>query len=121
MSLPSRSHPPVSPHRVYSVREPPSLWTHPRQFFAHLITPYSAAERVGLERTQWFVAQGRGYFHEQSTQPQTLGYALADSPAALLAWIYEKLVRWTDAYPWEDDEGVPLCAIVAAGKLMRAR
>ncbi|OSX57133.1 hypothetical protein POSPLADRAFT_1174607 [Postia placenta MAD-698-R-SB12] len=87
-----------------NVREPPSLWTHPRQFFAHLITPYSAAERVGLERTQWFVAQGRGYFHEQSTQPQTLGYALADSPVALLAWIYEKLVRWTDAYPWEDDE-----------------
>ncbi|KAJ7484697.1 Alpha/Beta hydrolase protein [Mycena latifolia] len=25
-------------------------------------------------------------------------------PAGLLAWIYEKLVNWSDAYPWEDDE-----------------
>lgn len=40
----------------------------------------------------------------QGTRPQTLGYALADSPVALLAWIYEKLVDWTDAYPWTDDE-----------------
>ena len=41
---------------------------------------------------------------EQSTQPQTLGYSLADSPAGLLAWVYEKLVSWTDSYPWSDDE-----------------
>jgi hypothetical protein len=47
-----------------------------------------------------------GYSAEQSTQPQTLGYALADSPAGLLAWIYEKLHRWTDEYPWTDDEGI---------------
>ena len=48
---------------------------------------------------------GRGYSAEQSTQPQTLGYGLADSPVGLLAWIYEKLVRWTDDYKWDDDEG----------------
>ena len=42
---------------------------------------------------------------EQSTRPQTIGYSLADSPVGLLAWIYEKLVTWTDEYPWEDDEG----------------
>jgi hypothetical protein len=42
---------------------------------------------------------------EQATQPQTLGYGLADSPVGLLAWIYEKLVNWTDSYPWDDDEG----------------
>jgi len=41
---------------------------------------------------------------QQSTQPQTLGYGLADSPAGLLGWIYEKLVNWTDGYPWTDDE-----------------
>ncbi|KAH9035718.1 Alpha/Beta hydrolase protein, partial [Lactarius pseudohatsudake] len=39
-----------------------------------------------------------------STKPQTIGYSLADSPVGLLAWIYEKLVTWTDAYPWTDDE-----------------
>lgn len=28
----------------------------------------------------------------------------SDSPVGLLAWIYEKLHDWTDAYPWTDDE-----------------
>jgi hypothetical protein len=42
----------------------------------------------------------------QSTRPQTLGYSLADSPVGMLAWIYEKLVQWTDSYPWTDEEGV---------------
>ena len=45
-----------------------------------------------------------GYNLEQSTKPQTLAYALNDSPVALLAWIYEKLHDWTDSYPWTDDE-----------------
>lgn len=40
----------------------------------------------------------------QSTKPQTIGFALADSPVALLAWIYEKMHDWTDGYPWTDDE-----------------
>ncbi|KAG2039582.1 Alpha/Beta hydrolase protein, partial [Suillus americanus] len=46
----------------------------------------------------------QGYFGQQSTQPQTLGYGLTDSPVGLLAWIYEKLVLWTDNYNWSDDE-----------------
>lgn len=41
---------------------------------------------------------------EQATKPQTLAYALKDSPVALLAWIYEKLHDWTDSYPWTDEE-----------------
>ena len=49
-----------------------------------------------------------GYFAEQSTKPQTLGYSLADSPVGVLAWIYEKLVAWTDSYPWSDDEGTTI-------------
>ncbi|KAG6812504.1 hypothetical protein H0H92_002503 [Tricholoma furcatifolium] len=61
-------------------------------------------EYKGIERTQWFQSMGRGYYAEQSTRPQTLGYSLADSPAGLLAWIYEKLVQWTDDYKWTDDE-----------------
>ncbi|KAJ7130299.1 Alpha/Beta hydrolase protein [Mycena epipterygia] len=47
---------------------------------------------------------GMGYLRQQQTQPQTLGYSLADSPVGLLAWIYEKLVNWSDEYPWSDDE-----------------
>ncbi|KAF9064795.1 alpha/beta-hydrolase [Rhodocollybia butyracea] len=55
-------------------------------------------------RGQWYFTQGNGYFVLQSTQPQTIGYSLADSPVGLLTWIYEKLVNWTDNYPWDDDE-----------------
>src|SRR5262249_20935819 len=36
------------------------------------------------------------YSAEQSTKPQTIGYALVDSPAALCAWIAEKYWSWTD-------------------------
>jgi pimeloyl-ACP methyl ester carboxylesterase len=37
-----------------------------------------------------------GYFKQQSTRPQTLGYGLVDSPVALLAWIVEKFWSWSD-------------------------
>ena len=37
-----------------------------------------------------------GYFKEQSTRPQTVGYGLVDSPAGLCAWIVEKFWSWTD-------------------------
>ena len=37
-----------------------------------------------------------GYFKQQSTRPQTLGYGLTDSPAAQMAWIVEKFWSWTD-------------------------
>jgi len=37
-----------------------------------------------------------GYARQQATRPQTLGYALADSPVGQAAWIYEKFQCWTD-------------------------
>ncbi|ETW82018.1 hypothetical protein HETIRDRAFT_61404 [Heterobasidion irregulare TC 32-1] len=83
---------------------PPRLFSHPLQYIKHLVLPYTAEERRRLTRASWFAQQGRGYFEEHATQPQTIGYALADSPTALLAWIYEKLVNWTDKYEWDDDE-----------------
>jgi pimeloyl-ACP methyl ester carboxylesterase len=39
---------------------------------------------------------GTGYSNQQSTRPQTLGYALVDSPAGQCAWIVEKFWSWTD-------------------------
>ncbi|OCH91108.1 alpha/beta-hydrolase [Obba rivulosa] len=92
-------------HTNFAVADPPSFFSNPITFLTALVKPLSRAERAGLERSQWFRKEGRGYFHEQSTRPQTLGYSLASSPVGLLAWIYEKLVQWTDGYPWEDDEG----------------
>lgn len=46
-----------------------------------------------------------GYNLEQATRPQTIGYALADSPAGQAAWIYEKFQEWTD------NPGVPEAAL----------
>ncbi|MFM8542263.1 MAG: epoxide hydrolase family protein [Chakrabartia sp.] len=37
-----------------------------------------------------------GYSKQQSTRPQTLGYALADSAVGQAAWVYEKMWSWTD-------------------------
>ena len=82
----------------------PSFLSSPLEAAKHAVTPYSAHETIGKERTKWFLEQGSGYANEQRTKPQTIGYALADSPVALLAWIYEKLHDWTDSYPWTDDE-----------------
>ncbi|KAG6847803.1 hypothetical protein H0H93_005897 [Arthromyces matolae] len=65
---------------------------------------YSQRQLEGFKRTAWFGRWGSGYFAEQTTRPQTLGYNLADSPVGLLAWIYEKLVEWSDGYQWSDDE-----------------
>lgn len=39
---------------------------------------------------------GSGYAKQQSTRPQTVGYALTDSPAGQAAWILEKFREWTD-------------------------
>ncbi|KAF7350495.1 Epoxide hydrolase [Mycena venus] len=44
---------------------------------------------------------GGGYFRQQMTQPQTLGYSFADSPAGLLGWIYEELMVQMNAYAWD--------------------
>ena len=57
-------------------------------------------ERAALDAINTFTTSGFGYFLEQSTRPQTIGYALLDSPIALAAWLldhdtdsYEKISR----------------------------
>lgn len=95
------------------VRQPPTLAGHPAEYVRHALLPYSRAEREGMERTAWFAREGSGYYMEQATRPHTLGFALADSPVALLAWVYEKLHDWTDGYPWTDDEVLTWISIYA--------
>jgi pimeloyl-ACP methyl ester carboxylesterase len=53
------------------------------------------AERAALAAIKTFQTSGNGYFVEMSTRPQTIGYALLDSPAALAAWMID---HDTDAY-----------------------
>ena len=54
-------------------------------------------ERSYVERLKQSSIEGGAYLKLQSTRPQTLAYALTDSPAAQLAWIVEKFKEWTDA------------------------
>jgi pimeloyl-ACP methyl ester carboxylesterase len=54
------------------------------------------AELERMRARQAFFEGERGYFLEQSTRPQTVGYALDDSPAGLAAWIVEKFRSWCD-------------------------
>jgi pimeloyl-ACP methyl ester carboxylesterase len=57
----------------------------------------SAVERERVARQAHYMAEGNGYFQIQSTRPQTLAYALADSPVGQLAWIVEKFKEWTNS------------------------
>jgi pimeloyl-ACP methyl ester carboxylesterase len=52
-------------------------------------------ERAATEQLDVFRASGFGYFLEQATRPQTIGYALLDSPVALAAWMLD---HDTDSY-----------------------
>jgi pimeloyl-ACP methyl ester carboxylesterase len=52
-------------------------------------------ERAALDAINTFTTSGFGYFLEQSTRPQTIGYALLDSPVALAAWMLD---HDTDSY-----------------------
>jgi pimeloyl-ACP methyl ester carboxylesterase len=58
-------------------------------------SPPTEEEQAALDQLAAFQATGTGYFIEQATRPETIGYALLDSPIALAAWIAD---HDTDAY-----------------------
>jgi pimeloyl-ACP methyl ester carboxylesterase len=55
----------------------------------------SERERAALDAVNTFTTDGFGYFLEQSTRPQTIGYSLLDSPIGLAAWMLD---HDTDSY-----------------------
>jgi microsomal epoxide hydrolase len=55
----------------------------------------SAEQTFGQHIQHWFFAEG-AFNMIQSTKPQTLGYALNDSPVGLASWILEKFHSWSD-------------------------
>jgi pimeloyl-ACP methyl ester carboxylesterase len=59
-------------------------------------SPLTEAEESYVRQQRRWADAERGYSAIQSTKPQTLGYALNDSPAGLAAWILEKWRSWTD-------------------------
>ena len=80
---------------------------HPARLLGiHLVPPLAPPDRAASDLTDDEHAAladldqrgrtGSGYSAIQATRPQTIGYALTDSPAGLCAWIAEKLWAWTD-------------------------
>ncbi|HSR84005.1 MAG TPA: hypothetical protein VLM11_07465, partial [Streptosporangiaceae bacterium] len=55
----------------------------------------SDKERAALDAIETFNTNGKGYFIEQDTRPQTIGYDLLDSPVGLAAWMLD---HDTDSY-----------------------
>jgi pimeloyl-ACP methyl ester carboxylesterase len=61
------------------------------------------AEQKAIDRAALFANDWSGYFREQATRPQTVGYSLADSAAGQALWIYEKFQSWTDNHGNPED------------------
>lgn len=64
------------------------------------LAPLDPAEQertwASWRRQQAFASEQQGYADLQSTRPQTVAYALTDSPVGQLAWIAEKFATWSD-------------------------
>ncbi|THX71942.1 alpha/beta-hydrolase [Aureobasidium pullulans] len=65
--------------------------------------PISETEKLGLERAKAFTETGSAYAREHGTRTATIGLVLSSSPLALLTWIGEKFLEWTDADPTLDE------------------
>jgi len=81
----------VAPERVVGVH------------VTYLVTPsgddepaLSASDQARLAKVRQLQAHQPAYQALHATRPQTISYALTDSPAGLLAWIAEKFTEWTD-------------------------
>jgi epoxide hydrolase len=80
------------PERVVGVHLTPPLAPPDPATFDELTEPERAALASIEHSGQW----DSGYSRMHATKPQTIGYALVDSPAGLCAWIVEKFWAWTD-------------------------
>jgi pimeloyl-ACP methyl ester carboxylesterase len=84
----------ADPDRVVGVHMN-ALLTFPSGDTAEL-SNLTEGESDRLRRLKEFNQEQMGYIHQQGTRPQTLAYALTDSPVGQLAWIFEKFKEWTD-------------------------
>lgn len=65
----------VAHHINFDQGEPPKLFSNPLLKLKHTFKPYNEREKAGFARTHWFFTESSGYRQQQSTRPQTLGYA----------------------------------------------
>lgn len=78
---------------------PPTWWKNPLQL-AYLIwwATWQDKSKAGslFGRMMWWQKEEQGYLEIQGTKPQTLSYALVDSPIGMLAWLRDKLEHLVD-------------------------
>lgn len=55
----------------------------------------SPGERGAFDQLAAFYRDNAAYAAMMNTRPQTIGYALVDSPVGMAAWMYEKIAQWT--------------------------
>jgi epoxide hydrolase len=68
------------------------------------LASFTDAEKARLERLNTSTAgPGNGYFEVQAQRPQTIAYALTDSPVGQLAWIVERFKEWSHAADVPED------------------
>jgi pimeloyl-ACP methyl ester carboxylesterase len=65
-----------------------------------------------LDQLAHFLKEETGYQWIQGTRPQTLAFALTDSPAGLAAWLFEKFRAWTDC-DGDPRNAIPLDTMLA--------
>ena len=91
---------PIDPDRVVGVHvtsDPPTAVSFAMFSGDPAANPaLSEAEKQRVEHMKQTAMDGMGYIQIQTTRPQTLAYALTDSPVGQLAWIAEKFKEWTD-------------------------
>jgi pimeloyl-ACP methyl ester carboxylesterase len=74
--------------------------------------PRDEADARAFAQYDAYLGQEQGYAVLQSTRPQTLAYALTDTPAGQLAWVAEKFHNWADpAHPVPADDVLTTAAI----------
>ncbi|QIG46050.1 epoxide hydrolase [Nocardioides anomalus] len=84
------------PDRLLGVHLTDVPWWHLLGARPDELAGLSEAERDFVrEGERWYREEG-AYAAQQATRPQTLAYALTDSPAGLAGWFLEKFQAWSD-------------------------
>lgn len=77
-----------------------------------LVDDPTPEEQAYFDELTVFLKEETGYQWIQGTRPQTLAYALTDSPAGLAGWIAEKFQRWSDC-GGDPEAAIPLDLMLA--------
>jgi pimeloyl-ACP methyl ester carboxylesterase len=75
---------------------PADILHHLRNFDA-APAELSQPEKIAYDQLLHFYRDGFGYAAMMNQSPQTIGYALADSPVAMAAYYYDKFAEWSDS------------------------